>query len=190
VFVQTAEKRIYVEAALPASRKNVTGSLTMDDPYLTLPDDWLATYEIAVLNPVTPIPPAESAYAYQYLLPKDVSFVRESFPNPADTGIPEYYAIFDNNTLLLGPTPDDNYNVELHYLAYPTSIVTASTTWLGDNFDYVLLYGTLREAYLYMLGEADITAEYEKKYQESLGLLKKTTEGLNRRDDYRNGQGK
>ena len=118
---------------------------------------------------------------------KDVNFIRECYPDPDDSGVPKYYAIFDQNTLILGPTPDSNYQVELHYYYYPESIVTAATSWLGDNFETVLLYGTLREAYLYMKGEQDIIAYYEQKYQESLGLLKLLGEGKDRRDAFRSG---
>jgi len=116
-----------------------------------------------------------------------VNFIRECYPDPDDSGVPKYYAIFDQNTLILGPTPDSNYQVELHYYYYPESIVTAVTSWLGDNFETVLLYGTLREAYLYMKGEQDIITYYEQKYQESLGLLKLLGEGKDRRDAFRSG---
>jgi hypothetical protein len=179
-FVQQAEERIYNSVQLPAIRKNVTGTMTSGNKYLSLPDDWLATFSIAVIDPVTG--------AYAYMLDKDVNYIREAFPVPATTGSPTHYAIFDANTLIVGPTPDASYSVELHYYYYPESIVTAGTTWLGDNFETVLLYGTLREAYLYLKGETDLAAQYEAKYQEALGLLKQLGDGKDRRDAYRSGQ--
>ena len=179
VFVQLAEERVYNAVFIPAIRKNQIGTLTPNNKYLTLPADWLANFSLAVITPVT--------NAQTFLLDKDVNFIRECYPDPDDSGVPKYYAIFDKNTLILGPTPDSNYQVELHYYYYPESIVTASTSWLGDNFETVLLYGTLREAYLYMKGEQDMIQYYEQKYQESLGLLKLLGEGKDRRDAFRSG---
>lgn len=179
VFVQLAEERIYNAVFIPAIRKNQIGTLTPSNKYLTLPADWLANFSLAVITPVT--------NAQTFLIDKDVNFIRECYPDPDDIGVPKYYAIFDKNTLILGPTPDSNYQVELHYYYYPESIVTASTSWLGDNFETVLLYGTLREAYLYMKGEQDMIQYYEQKYQESLGLLKLLGEGKDRRDAFRSG---
>jgi len=179
VFVQLAEERIYNAVFIPAIRKNQIGTLTPSNKYLTLPADWLANFSLAVITPVT--------NAQTFLIDKDVNFIRECYPDPDDSGVPKYYAIFDKNTLILGPTPDSNYQVELHYYYYPQSIVTASTSWLGDNFETVLLYGTLREAYLYMKGEQDMIQYYEQKYQESLGLLKLLGEGKDRRDAFRSG---
>jgi hypothetical protein len=179
VFVQLAEERIYNAVFIPAIRKNQIGTLTPSNKYLTLPADWLANFSLAVITPVT--------NAQSFLIDKDVNFIRECYPDPDDSGVPKYYAIFDKNTLILGPTPDSNYQVELHYYYYPESIVTASTSWLGDNFETVLLYGTLREAYLYMKGEQDMIQYYEQKYQESLGLLKLLGEGKDRRDAFRSG---
>lgn len=179
-FVQVAEERIYNTVQLPAIRKNVTGTMTTGNKYLSTPDDWLANFSIAVIEP--------STGAEYFLLDKDVNFIREAYPAPTSTGQPQYYAIFDENTFILGPTPDKDYGVELHYYYYPESIVTAGTSWLGDNFETVLLYGCLREAYLYMKGESDITTFYENKYLESLNLLKQLGDGKNRRDAYRNGQ--
>lgn len=179
VFVQLAEERIYNAVFIPAIRKNQIGTLTPSNKYLTLPADWLANFSLAVITPVT--------NAQSFLIDKDVNFIRECYPDPDDSGVPKYYAIFDKNTLILGPTPDSNYQVELHYYYYPQSIVTASTSWLGDNFETVLLYGTLREAYLYMKGEQDMIQYYEQKYQESLGLLKLLGEGKDRRDAFRSG---
>ncbi|MEI6478509.1 MAG: hypothetical protein WCO52_05995 [bacterium] len=179
-FVQLAEERVYNSVQLPAIRKNQTGTLTATNKYLTLPTDWLATFSLAVIDPVSG--------AYSYPLDKDVNFIRQSFPTPTVTGTPGFYAQFDQNTLILGPTPDQSYAVELHYYYYPTSIVTAGTSWLGNNFAEVLLYGALREAYLFMKGEQDIIGYYEQKYQEGMGLLKQLGDGKNRRDAYRNGQ--
>jgi len=179
-FVQLAEERIYNSVQLPAVRKNVTGNMTSGNKYVTLPSDWLATYSVAVIDPAT--------NAQTFLLDKDVNFIRESFPDPDTTGVPTHYAQFDDNSLILGPTPDASYGVELHYYYYPPSIVTASTSWLGDNFESVLLYGALREAYLFMKGEQDIVGYYEEKYKESLMLLKMLADGKNRRDAYRSGQ--
>jgi hypothetical protein len=178
-FVQLAEERIYNAVFIPAIRKNQIGTLTPSNKYLTVPADWLANFSLSVIDPVT--------NAQTFLLDKDVNFIRECYPDPDDIGIPKYYAIFDKNTFILGPTPDSNYQVELHYYYYPESIVTASTSWLGDNFETVLLYGTLREAYIYMKGEQDMMQYYEQKYQESLGLLKLLGEGKDRRDAYRSG---
>lgn len=179
-FVQAAEERIYNSVQLPAIRKNVTGSLTVNNKYLSLPADWLATFSLAIINP--------STQAQTFLLNKDVNFIRESFPSPTSTGTPEYYAIFDDTSLILGPTPDLSYQAEMHYYYYPTSIVTAGTTWLGTNFETVLLYGAIREAYTYLKGDADLMSAYEAKYQEALALLKVLGDGKDRRDAYRSGQ--
>ena len=178
-FIEQAEQRIYNSVQLPALRKNVTGSLTTGNSYLTAPTDWLATFSLAVID---------AAGNYKYLLDKDVNFIRASYPKATDTGLPEYYALFDQNSFILGPTPDAYYTAELHYYYYPESIVTAGTTWLGDNFDSTLLYGSLLEAYTYMKGEADVTANYQKRYDEAMALLKQLGDGKNRRDAYRNGQ--
>lgn len=180
VFVKEAEKRIYNTVQLPVQRKNVTGTVTSGNPYLTLPTDWLSAYSLAVTD-------APSG-GYEYLLNKDVNFIRQSFPYPPVSGTPGYYAIFDQNTLLLGPTPDDNYTVEMHYYAYPQSIVTAGTTWLGDNFDMPLLYGSLLEAYTFMKGEQDVMQYYQSRYNEALVQLKRLADGLDRQDAYRSGQ--
>lgn len=178
-FIDEAEQRVYNSVQLPALRKNVVGVLTSGNKYLTCPSDWLATFSLAVIS---------NDDEFTYLLDKDVNFIREAFPFPAASGKPTHYAQFDQDTFILGPTPDDNYNVELHYFYYPESIVTAGTTWLGDNFDSVLLYGALLEAYAYMKGEADVTATYQKRYDEAMALLKQLGDGKNRRDAYRNGQ--
>jgi len=178
-FIRQAEQRVYNSVQLPALRKNVTGLLTTGNKYLNVPTDWLATFSLAVIHPVT--------QEQTYLLDKDVEFIRESFPPPDVLGTPKYYAIFDNTTFILGPTPDAGYNMELHYFGYPTSIVDAvgGTTWLGNNFDSVLLYGSLIEAYTFMKGEADVIANYQKRYDEALLLLKQLAEGKDRQDTYR-----
>ena len=178
-FIDQAEQRIYNSVQLPALRKNVTGNTTTNNKYLASPSDWLATFSLAVVD---------ASGNYEYLLNKDVNFIRESYPAPSDTGKPIYYAIFDQNTFILGPTPDANYTMELHYFYYPESIVTAGTTWLGDNFDSALLYGTLLEAYTYLKGEADVIQVYKQRYDEAMMLLKQLGDGKDRRDAYRSGQ--
>lgn len=178
-FIEQAEQRVYNAVQLPALRKNVTGVSTANNKYLACPSDWLATYSLAVVD---------SDGNYQYLLNKDVNFIREAYPSPNQTGLPEYYGLFDENTFILGPTPNNSYTMELHYFYYPPSIVTEGTSWLGDNFDSVLLYGTLLEAYTYMKGEADILALYKQRYDEAMQMLKQLADGKNRRDAYRSGQ--
>lgn len=178
-FVQLAEERIFNSVQLPDIRRNQIGTLTPNNKYLTLPADWLATFSLAVIAPDG---------SQSFLLDKDVNFIRECYPDPSSNGVPKFYAIFDKNTFILGPTPDSNYQVELHYYYYPESIVTAGTSWLGDNFETVLLYGSLREAYTYLKGEADMVQNYEQKYQEALAQLLRLGDGLNRRDAYRSGQ--
>jgi hypothetical protein len=180
-FIQQAEQRIYNMVQLPALRKNVTGTTTSGNKYLAIPAGWLSTFSLAVIN---------ADNEYKYLLNKDVNFIRQSFPDTDSDfyGEPEYYAVFDNSAFILGPTPDANYAVELHYFYYPESIVTANTTWLGDNFSSVLLYGALLEAYTYMKGEADVIAQYQKRYDEAMALLKQLGDGKDRQDAYRSGQ--
>ena len=186
VFVQNAEQRIYNSVQLPSLRKNVIGTLTASNKYLAAPLDYLATYSIALINPDD---------SYTYLLNKDVNFIREAYPTPTDTGAPAYYALFGPNTsvanelsFILGPTPDAAYNVELHYFYYPESIVTSGSTWLGDNFDSALLYGSLLEAGTFMKSDADIMGVYKDRYTEALALLKRLGDGLERQDAYRSGQ--
>ena len=189
-FVQQAEERIYNTVQFPALRKNVIGALTANNKYLSAPNDYLSTYSIAIIeNQGTP------TENYVYLLNKDVNFMREAYPNSSATGLPKYYALFgpqysSSNELsfIVAPTPDSNYSVEMHYFYYPESIVTAGTSWLGDNYDPVLLYGALREAYIYMRGEPDMIQNIEAKYQEALGQAKRLGDGLERNDAYRSGQ--
>jgi hypothetical protein len=195
-IIKQAEQRIYNSVQFPSLRKNVTGVTTTNNKYLSLPSDFLSTYSLAVID---------ATGAYEYLLNKDVNFIRQAYPRPTDTAIPKYYALFgptttsdtdpiitDELSAILGPTPDAAYNVELHYYYYPESITTAADgrTWLGDNFDTVLLYGCLVEAYGFMKGEADIYTAYEAKYKEALGLAKRLGDGLERGDAYRDGQTK
>lgn len=191
-FIKQAEQRIYNSVQFPAIRKNATGTTTLNNKYLSSPGDFLAVYSMAVID---------GDGNYEYLLNKDVNFIRESYPSPSDTGIPKYYALFGPTTtndsppvitneysFILGPTPDAAYSIELHYYYYPESIVTASTTWLGDNFDSALLYGSLVEAYTFMKGEPDVIANYSKRYEEAMILAKRLGDGLERRDAYRSGQ--
>jgi hypothetical protein len=179
LFVQQAEERIYNAVQIPAIRKNVIGNFTAGDHYLALPDDYLASFSLAVID---------ADGNYEYLLDKDVNFIRQSYPSASDQGIPKYYAQFKPYTYLIGPTPDDSYQTELHYYYYPESIVTAGTSWVGDNFETVLLYGSLREAVIFQKGEQDMVSYYESKYQESLALLKDLGDGKDRRSAYRDGQ--
>lgn len=179
-FVTQAEQRVFNSVQLLDLRRNVRGCLTAFNPYMTLPADWLATFSLAVIDPVTG--------RYDYLIDKDVNFIRESFPVPTAYAKPTHYSFFDEDTVLLGATPDLDYDVELHYFYYPESITTAGTTWLGDNFDSVLLYGSLLEAYTFMKGEEDILAGYQKRYDEALAMLKQLGEGKNRQDTFRNVQ--
>ena len=180
-FIQNAEQRIYNTVQLPDLRKNVTGNMTSGNKYFSLPSDWLSTFSIAVIN---------DDNEYTYLLNKDVNFIREAFPDTDSDfyGVPQYYAIFDDTTMLLGPTPDANYNSELHYYYYPESIVTAGNTWLGNNFDTALLYGALLEAAAFLKEEPDTVAMYTARYNEAMQLLQNLGEGKNRRDAYRSGQ--
>ena len=193
-FIQQAEQRIFNTVQFPSLRKNVTGITSSGNKYLSCPTDFLSSYSLAVID---------ATGAYEYLLNKDVNFIRQAYPTPTDTAIPKYYALFGPTTtdapspvitnelsFILGPTPDAAYNVELHYYYYPESITTAASgrTWLGDNFDSVLLYGSLVEAYTFMKGEADMTALYNGKYTEALALAKRLGDGMERQDAYRSGQ--
>lgn len=188
-FIEQAEQRIYNSVQFPSLRKNATGVTTASNKYISCPDDFLASYSLAVIN---------TDGSYEYLLNKDVNFIRQAYPIPTDTGLPKYYALFgpavsstgitNELTFIVGPTPDAVYSVELHYYYFPQSITTAGTTWLGDNFDTVLLYGCLIEAYTYMKGEQDLIMLYDTKYKEALALAKRLGDGLERQDAYRSGQ--
>jgi len=193
LFIQQAEERVYNTVQIPALRKNVTGVTTNGNKYLSCPSDFLSVFSMAVID---------GNDNYEYLLNKDVNFLRAAYPNPNDTGIPKYYALFgptvvsntitDELSFILAPTPDAAYDVELHYYYYPESITVAADgrTWLGDNYSPVLLYGSMVEAYTFLKGEADMMAQYEKKYQEALGQLNRLGTGLERGDAYRDGQAK
>lgn len=196
IFIKQAEQRIYNAAQPPALRRNMYGYLVAGNKYLNLPSNFLAVYSLSVLTDTT----AGENSPQEFLLNKDVSFIRQAYPDPTVTGLPQYYALFGANvgpnvprpfndfTLIVGPTPDDNYQVELHYYYYPESIVTSGTTWLGDNFDSVLLYGCLMEAITFMKGEQDIVALYKGRYDEALMLYKQMADGKERQDAYRSGQ--
>ncbi len=193
LFITQAEERVYNTVQIPALRKNVTGTTSNGNQYLSCPTDFLSVFSMAVID---------GDGNYEYLLNKDVNFIRAAYPNPTESGLPRYYALFgptvntgvitDELSFILGPTPDDNYDVELHYYYYPESITVAGDgrTWLSDNYSPVLLYGTLVEAYTFLKGEVDLTAQYEKKYQEALGQLNRLGTGLERGDAYRDGQAK
>jgi len=178
-FIKEAEQRVFNTVQLLDLRKNVTGNCTSGNKYLSVPSDWLANFSLAVID---------GDGNYEYLLNKDVNFIRQAYPNPNATGLPYCYAYFDENSYILGPTPDANYAVELHYFYYPPSIVDAGTSWLGDNFDSVLLYGSLLEAYTFMKGEPDVIQQYQKRYDEAMAMLKQLGDGKNRQDMYRSGQ--
>jgi hypothetical protein len=191
VFVSQAEQRIYNTVQFPSLRRNVQGAVSSTSPYLAAPADFLASYSFAVID---------DAGNYEYLLNKDVNYIRAAYPNPADVGLPKYYALFgpavssgtvlNELSFILAPKPDANYLIELHYYYYPESITIAASgeTWLGDNFDTVLLYGSLVEAYTYMKGETDMMTLYNQKYMEALALAKRLGDGMERQDAYRSGQ--
>ena len=189
-MIQQAEQRIYNTVQIANLRKNVTGVLSSGNKYLACPADFLSTYSLAVY-------PASGTGDYLYLLNKDVNFMRDAYPNPATTGKPKHYAIFgpqssnvNELSFILGPTPDANYNAELHYYYYPESIVVTTTTWLGDNFDSALLYGTLAEAGTYMKSspEDNMYKLYQERYVQAIALLKNLGDGKQRMDAYRDGQ--
>ena len=192
-FIDQAEQRIYNSVQFPSIRKNVTGVLTANNQYLSAPGDFLAVYSLAVIDTITE--------AYDFLLNKDVNFIRAAYPIKTDTGKPQYYALFGPTTtndaspiitnelsFILGPTPDLAYDVELHYYYYPESIVTANTTWLGDNFYSVLLYGAMLEAAAFMKSDKDVMENYVSRYNEALALAKRLGDGMERQDAYRSGQ--
>jgi hypothetical protein len=192
-FITQAEERIYNSVQIPPLRKNVLGVTSTGNKYLSCPTDFMSVFSMAVID---------ATGNYEYLLNKDVNYIRAAYPNPASTGLPQYYALFgptvvsstitDELSFILGPTPDAIYNVELHYYAYPESITVAADgrTWLGDNYSPVLLYGTMLEAYIFLKGEVDLMTAYDKKYQEALSQLNRLGTGLERGDAYRDGQAK
>ena len=190
-FVRATEQATYNVAQVPASRRAVTLTLGAGEKYLPLPSDFLSAFSVASVG---------ADGGYQYLVEKDVNYIREAYPSPTDTGAPAHYALFGpqipdapspgpaDMELFFGPTPDDDYGIELHYYAYPESIVTAGTTWLGNNFDTVLLYGSLLEANMFIKGDDDMTKMYKAKFDDALAKLKVLVDGKNRRDAYRAGQ--
>ena len=179
MFTEQAEQGIYNSVQIPALRKNQTGNLTNGNKYLVYPTDFLYPFSLAVID---------AAGDYTYLLNKDVNFVREAYPNPTSTGIPVHYGLFDDTAFIIGPTPDASYGVELHYGYYPQSIVTAGTTWLGDEFDSALLNGALIQAIRFMKGDQDMVQLYNKMYVDAMTLLKNLGDGKMREDMYRSGQ--
>jgi hypothetical protein len=191
-FVKIAEQKIYNSVQLAYLRKNVTGTVSVDNPYLSTPSDFLSVYSLALVD---------DSGNYEYLLNKDVNFIRQAYPNANDRGAPKYYAIFGPTTtdallpaltnelsLLLGPTPNTAFTAELHYFFYPESIVDAGSTWLGDNLDSALFYGAMREACIFQRQEPDVVANYESKYNEAMTLLKQLGDAKERGDGYRDGQ--
>ena len=179
MFTQQAEQTIYNTVQIPALRKNVTGTLTSSNKYLSIPSDFLWSYSFAVID---------DSGEYHFLLNKDVNFIREAYPTPTSTGLPKHYAYFDDDSFILGPTPNSGYTMELHYGYYPESIVTAGTTWLGDEFDSALLNGALIQAVRFMKGEQDVVQMYERLYVQAIKLLKNLGDGKLREDAYRSGQ--
>ena len=179
MFTKQAEQRIYNAVQIPALRKNVTGTITASNEYLAVPTDFLYVYSLAIID---------GSGNYTYLLSKDVNFMREAYPSRTATGVPKHYAIFDVDSFILGPTPNTGYTAELHYGYYPESIVTAGTTYLGDDFDSALLNGALVEAIRFMKGEPDMVALYDKMYLSAMALLKVLGDGKLRGDTYRSGQ--
>jgi hypothetical protein len=195
-FIEQAEQRIYNMIQFPSLRKNQYTAITSSNKYVSLPNDFLAVYSMALVTGV--VGGDLDTGTFEYLLNKDVNFIRQAYPAPNDKGVPKYYALFgptivssaitNELSLILGPTPDAAYYVELHYYYYPPSITTSTTTWLGDNFDSVLLYGSLVEAYTFMKGEQDIISLYDTKFKEALALAKRLGDGMERQDAYRSGQ--
>lgn len=167
-FVRQAEERVFRTVLLPELRKNATATVASGAQYIARPSDFLAVFSLAVID---------GSGEYYYLLERDVSFIREAYPSPSTTGLPRYYAQFDGDTasseghFIVGPTSDATYTAELHYYYDPPSIVTSGTSWLGDNAETVLLYGALVEGYTFLKGEADLLAQYDKRYQEALAQL-------------------
>ena len=180
LFFRNAELRINNAVQLLVSRKTGTVTTVANTPTVATPADWLASYSVALITPVT--------LAYNFLLNKDVEYIREAYPAVLSTGTPLYYAMQDNETFLLAPTPDATYTLSLNYYYYPESITTAGTSWLGDTFPNVLLYAALVEGYTFMKGEADVIAQYEKLYSDGLSELKQFAEGMGRQDTYRTQQ--
>jgi hypothetical protein len=188
VFIRTAEERILKSVQLSLFRKNVSGTASSGNKFLEMPSDFLAPYSLSLRTVTDPV---ASGSDYDFLEFKDVSFVQSYTPDPATTGVPKYYATFDVSNFILAPTPNANYTAELHYLYRPASLTAGAdsgTTWLSDNADLSLLYGSLIEAYIFMKGEQDVMAMYDKRFQESLSGLKLLGEAKETTQDYRVGQ--
>ena len=182
-FITQAEDRIVKSVELPNFRKNVTGALTINTQYLKTPTDYLYPYSLAVVD---------ADGNYNYLLNKDVNYIREAYPLSTTTGLPKVYAQFDDESFIVGPTPSAAFSIELHYFYTPQSITESAdgTTWLGTNASEALLYACLCEAYTFMKGEPDVLNNYEKRFQEALQRLTLQSDGYNRKDAYRDGQRK
>ena len=178
MFTQQAEQLIFAAVDLPALRKNQTGTTTLNNKYLTMPSNMLYVYSLAVID---------ASNEYHYLLNKDVSFIREAYPVAATAGLPVHYGIFGDGTFILGPTPDAAYASEIHFAIYPTSIVTAGTSYLGTEFDSALLNGALVQAIRFQKGEGDMVAMYEKMYIDAMALLRNLGAGRLETDTFRSG---
>ena len=178
-FVRNTEALVNNTVQLPAFRKNVTGEATQLFQYVNIPSDFLSVFSMAVID---------NQGGYNYLLQKDVNYIREAYPFPASIGMPKNYGLFSSSAFILGPTPDTNYTLELHYYAAPPSIVDAGVSWLGQNYPSVLLWGSLVEASIFLKGEADMTQNYQAKYDEAMMLLKQLGDGKNREDNFRTEQ--
>jgi len=178
LIITQAEERILRTVQLPDFRKNVTGTLSQGNPYLTMPSDFLGPYSLAIDNS-----------GYEYLLFKDVNFMREAYPVEATENVPKYYSIFDRDTFILGPTPNANFATELHYLYKPESITASSggTSWLGTNAETALLYGCLVEGYTFLKGDGELLQWYQAKYDDAVMRLKSLGEGYDTTDNYRSG---
>jgi hypothetical protein len=178
-FVKNTELLVNNTVQLPAFRRNVTGEATQLFQYLNMPSDFLSVFSMATID---------ASGNYTYLLQKDVNYIREAYPFPTAIGEPKYYGLFSSTAFILGPTPDVNYTMELHYYAAPQSIVDVGTSWLGQNYPSVLLWGSLVEASVFLKGEADMTQNYQNKYNEAMMLLKQLGDGKNREDNFRTEQ--
>jgi len=178
-FVKNTELLVNNTTQLPAFRRNVTGEATQLFQYLNMPADFLSVFSMATID---------GNGSYTYLLQKDVNYIREAYPFPTAIGAPKYYGLFSSTAFILGPTPDVNYTMELHYYAAPQSIVDVGTSWLGQNYPSVLLWGSLVEASIFLKGEEDMTQNYQNKYNEAMMLLKQLGDGKDRIDTYRTEQ--
>ena len=177
-FIKTAEERILKSVQLDNFRKNVTGTATTNGTYLGSPSDYLSSFSLAVID---------SSSNYHYLKLKQTSFIRDFTPASSTTGLPKYYAEFDDDTFILAPTPDTNYTFELHYFYRPSSLTSAGdsgTTWLSTNAPNALLYGSLVEAMVYLKNYESLPI-YEQRFQDAIALMKNLGEGKSTQDQYR-----